>query len=592
MARSKRPDETADADADLERDATEHYRQLLAEPAPPRERHKWPPVLIGPTWQTTEDGRWLLPELTLGWGMLGWASTWLQNGRDEPWEYTLEQARALLWWYEVDDRGRFVNRDGVLQRLKGWGKDPFGATICAGEMLGPCRFSHFGDDGQPVGRDEPDAWIQTAAVSLEQTKNTMRLFPSLFTPEAKQKWHLQVLKRTVHAMDGTRIMEAVTSSPATLEGARATFLLLNETHHWDTSNDGHEMAAVIRRNAAKSPDGAARTLRITNAYDPAHDSVAQQDREAWEKAQAGGSLMTGLFYDSIEAPPEAPLSAEEAPHVARAIRGDSVWLDEVRIVQEILDTRNPPSQSRRFWYNQITAAEDAWLTPQHWDKLKDEARKLVDADPVVMFFDGSKSDDATGLVVVRLADGHVFKRGCWQRPPNTAEWTVPRDAVDGVVAETFEKYDVRGFFCDPGAGQDESGERYWDAYIDRWGNTYGKLLNIWATPTGDRRHAVMWDMASTLRQRIFTEACERVLADILAEAFTHDGDPTLRDHVRNCRRRPNGWGVSVGKEHRESSRKVDLAVCMIGARMLYRQWHALPKNKQRCLKRSGKAVFA
>jgi hypothetical protein len=77
-------------------------------------------------------------------------------------------------------------------------------------------------------------------------------------------------------------MQAVTSSPTTLEGARASFVLLNETHHWAANNDGHDMADVIERNATKSPGGTARTVRITNAYEPGEDSVAERDREAYE----------------------------------------------------------------------------------------------------------------------------------------------------------------------------------------------------------------------------------------------------------------------------------------------------------------------
>ena len=49
--------------------------------------------------------------------------------------------------------------------------------------------------------------------------------------------------------------------------------------------------------------------------------------------------------------------------------------------------------------------------------------------------------------------------------------------------------------------------------------------------------------------------------------FTHDGDPALRVHVHNAKRRPNQWGYSLGKVNRDSDRLVDLAVCMVGARL-------------------------
>ena len=399
-------------------DVIDWYRAELAKPAEfPWAGCEWEPKPIGPTWETTPDGHWLLPEASIGWEVFGWTGTRLQLTRGEPWRYTLEQARWVLWWFAVDESGQFLYRDAVFQRLKGAGKDPLLATLAAVEMLGPARFLEW-DGDLPVATDVSAAWIQLAAVSLEQTKNTTRLFPLLFTDEAKAEYGLRIGKEVIYALGDERMIQAVTSSPATLEGARATFTGMNETHHWLSNNDGHEMAAVVERNATKSADGAARTLAVTNAYEPSEDSVAQRTREAWELADAGGSLTSGLLYDSLEAPPEAPLSAEAAPAVVAAVRGDSFWLDTDRIVQSILDTRNPPSRSRRFWYNQITAAEDAWLDPQDFDSLAVPRDAAVAAgESIAMFFDGSKSDDATGLVGCRLSDGHVFTLGMWQRPP-------------------------------------------------------------------------------------------------------------------------------------------------------------------------------
>jgi hypothetical protein len=50
----------------------------------------------------------------------------------------------------------------------------------------------------------------------------------------------------------------------------------------------------------------------------------------------------------------------------------------------------------------------------------------------------------------------------------------------------------------------------------------------------------------------------------------HHGGARLVQHMKNARRREGRYGVSIGKEHRSSSRKVDLAVCAVGARMLWR----------------------
>lgn len=552
------------------------YEARLAKPAVlPWAGTAWPPVALGPTWQVDPaTGQWKLPTHTLGWEVLAFSGVTFQHAPGVPWRYTLEQARFVLWWYALDDHGRFAYRDGVLQRLKGWGKDPLGACLAAVEMIGPCRFGGWDSTGEPIAIDVPDAWVQIAAVSLEQTKNTMRIFPSLFTPEAVRQYRLAIGKEMIHGLSDTRLIQAVTSSPKTLEGARSSFVLRNETHHWLSNNEGHEMDAVIDRNVTKSADGAARALSITNAYEPSEDSVAQQAREAWEAIEAGRSIAGGIMYDSLEAPAKAPLSAAAAPEVVAAIRGDSVWLDVDRIVAAILDPRNPPSRSRRFWFNQITAAEDSWLMPQHVDAAADPELRIDLTDEVVLFFDGSKSDDATAVVGCRLSDGHVFTVGVWQRPAGAQGdgWVVNRHDVDQVVRAILDTHNVVAFWGDPSHTQDDDHTPFWENIIDGWHRDYHDRFTVWAvgTPGSTNGHSVMWDMAADRRQKSFTKSAERFVADITEGLITHDGHPALRQHLKNARRYPTRHGVSLWKGHRESSRKVDAAVCAVGARMLRR----------------------
>ena len=137
---------------------------------------------IGPTWQWANG--WTLPELSLGWGVLSWCGLWLRDKTGKPWQFTPEQARFVLWFYAVDEVGDFVFHSGVLQRLKGWGKDPVVACLSPAECFADVRFDRF-ENGRPVGREEPYAWVQIVAVSQEQTKNTFKLFPSLISPEAR-----------------------------------------------------------------------------------------------------------------------------------------------------------------------------------------------------------------------------------------------------------------------------------------------------------------------------------------------------------------------------------------------------------------------
>jgi hypothetical protein len=557
------------------------YREQLVRPAVfPWAGTGVEPLLLGPTWRT-DKGRWVLPDATIGWDVLGFAGCWLQHRRGVPWRFTLEQARFVLWWYAVDEHGRWLFDDGVIQRLKGWGKDPLLAVLCANELVGPARFLGW-DRGLPVAGDVEDAWVPVAATALAQTKTTFRLFPGLFSPEAVDEFGIVPGKEMVYAYGDARMIQAVTSSPTVLEGIRSSFTVRNETQHWLASNAGHDMADVIERNSVKSVDGAARVLAATNAPDPSTDSVGMRDREAWEDADAAGSTEgSRILYDSVEAPADAGLSVAEAQRVLQAVRGDSVWLDVDRVVRSILDPRNPPSRSRRFWFNQLHAAEDAWVSPIEFGPLArpelGRGRDLLMAEERaagrwVVFFDGSKSDDATGMVGCRLEDGHVVTLGMWQRPPKARGdgWLAPRAEIDERMADVFARLEVIGLWADPShTRDDETQERYWDDLIDGWHRRWRGQLQLWAVP-GKGGHSVMWDMTSPSRSAEFTAAAMRTTAEISAGQLSWDGDARLRIHVLNARRYPNRWGVSLWKGARESRRKIDLAVCMVGARMMRR----------------------
>jgi hypothetical protein len=576
---------------DLESDYREiedWYRDTLSRVTPPKGL-VWEPVKIGPTWQWTEKQGWLLPEASLGWRRLAWCGKWLQDADRQPWQFTPEQARFILWYDGLDEFGRWLYHSAVLQRLKGHGKDPVLACVSASACFGPVKFSHWQGD-IPIGTEDPVAWVQLVAVAQDQTQNTMKLFPSLFTEEAKRRYGIQIGRLNVWGLGDTVQIQAITSNPLTVEGGRPTQTGRNETQNWNTSNQGHEMAGAMEGNAAKSPHGAARSLDVCNAFRPGDDSVAERTRDAWETAQNAG-IDIGVLYDSLEAPPDAPLTLAAAPAVVRSIAGDSTWLDTApdgRIVKSIANTANPPSESRRKWYNQITATADAWMTPQWFDPCYRDEDPL-DGDSVLLFFDGSKSDDHTALSGCRISDGMIFPVGIWM-PKKTKlgglDVVIPvdRELVDKRVDEAMETWNVHGLWADVyGARDDETGERYWEPYADRWAKKYrARLSRLPAVKTGIKQHLVNWPMTDTgthLQQ--FTEACERTLSDIRDGLLFHNCPPptkpglgaTMRQHVMNARRRPNKFGIGIGKEHRESAKKIDAAVTMVGSRMMWHQFN-------------------
>lgn len=529
------------------------------------------PILLGPTWRKHLDGSWVLPEHTLGWQIAGWCAEYLRNDQGGPWKFTPEQLRFILWWYAVDGDGRFVYRKGVLQRLKGWGKDPLAAVMCLVELVGPSRFSHW-HAGEPVGVSHPQAWVQVAAVSRDQTRNTMTLFPGLMSDRFMQTYDIKAGAEIIRANGGRQRLEAVTSSYRALEGGRSTFVVLNETHHWIRGNNGDKMYETIDGNTTKKDS---RYLAITNAYLPNEDSVAEKMRKAHENILEGKAVDIGFLYDSIEAHPKTPLTPEALRIVLPKIRGDAVWLKVETIIQSVLDTTLSMARSRRMWLNQIIADEDALYGRAQWDPLVAEGVVLMPGDEIVLGFDGGKTDDATALVALRVADACAFLLAIEERPdgPQAEGWVVPRDRVDSAVHEAFRMFDVQGFYADVAL---------WESYISEWAQTYGEGLAVKAPG----RDAIGWDMRQSLK--LVTRAHERLVRAILDGKLKHNGDLTLRRHVLNARRRTNNYGVSFGKESPDSSRKVDAYAALM---LAHEALHDYLTRGKKTKKRTGRGYW-
>lgn len=507
-----------------------------------------PTIYHGPTWRRNEAGKWDLPERTLGWQVIGWISEYinLPKPKDNPHgtgKLTREQVRFLLWWYAVDDNGDFVFRTGVLQRLKGWGKDPVMAMLCLVEFVGPSRFSHWHPlTGEPVAMQTPDAWVQIAAVSREQTKNTVTLFPGYMTKKLVADYGIKPGSELWRAEGGKRRMEIVTSNPATIEGGRSTFVCLNETHHWTSSNRGVEMYDTIEGNVTKM---GGRWLAITNAYMPGQGSVAEILREAWEDVQEGRAYDVGMLYDSVEADPRAPMTPEAMRIILPKVRGDAGWLPVEDTIKSALNRARAVSKSRRMYYNQIVASEDAIYSDVEWKAIEDPDLELRPGDKIVLGFDGSKSRDATALVALRVKDQAAFLLGLWERPTGAEGegWTVDRAKVNSAVLGAVRRYKVVGMYADV---------REWESYIDDWHEAFGANLVVQASSTGN---AIAWDMRQGGAKP--TLAHERLVESVLEGKLKHNGDRALRRHVLNARRRENNYGLSFGKESGGSDKKVD-----------------------------------
>ncbi|PWH05203.1 terminase [Brachybacterium endophyticum] len=513
-----------------------------------------------------------VPEFTLGYEVLWWIEDNIRqpNGpmTGRPFEPTTGQARFILWFYAVDRDGRWLHNRGVRRLAKGSGKSPFAAVLALAELLGPVRVAQFDPDvpGGVIGMPVSMPLVQIAATSEKQTANTMRMVRAMAnkrTPLAK-KFGLDSGKTYIETPSGGKL-EQITSSEGSAEGAEVSFVIGDETEHWTPGMGGPGLMETLTQNAVKT---GSRVLETSNAWTPGAGSVAESTFEAWCEQQEGATWATqSILYDAVIAPPNTVLNDQPEPgevgltEALEAVYADCGWVDAGKIDairNQIWATNYPESRARRFFLNQPNAAENAWVTLQEWSVLAEPSRSLEDGEEIVLFFDGSKSNDHTALVGCCLSDGHVFTVGVWA--PERVTGVVNVAAVEGALARTFDRFTVLAFWADV---------REWESQVKTsWPEKYGEDLLLWAVPKGKEPAAIAWDMRSHAYP--FAEAAEMCFAEIQDGGFTHDGNWDTSRHIGNARVNETRGRFSIKKESPKSPNKIDAAVCVIGARMVYR----------------------
>lgn len=511
---------------------------------------------------------------TLGYIAIDWAERSLKqpNGPSagKPFRFTNDQVNFLLWAYALDEDARWLFNHLVRRLAKGSGKSPFAAAFTLIEFLAPVRLERFDDRelGGVRGRPVSMPLVQIAATAESQTSNTMR-FVRAFCPKNGQlarDYELDIGKTQIYKQpEGT--LEVITSSFTAAEGAQTTAAIGDETEHWLPSNQGPELMSTIVDNLTKT---GGRLMETANAWKPGIGSVAEASWDDWV-AQEEGRLQgeQRILYDARVAPADTDMSDPKSLRAAlEHVYRHCPWQDIDAVMGRIWRASAKPDDSKRKFLNRPTAPADSWLEEGRWGLLADPDVKVGPDEPIVLFFDGSKSRDATALVACRVSDGFVFvprqvtgEPTIWE--PDTSHDTddvVPVELVDLAVDHVFNTHRVVAFFGDV---------REWESFVKiTWPKRYGSKMKIKAQPTGKQPEIIAWDMRSRLFD--FTREVELVAQEIDDQMFAHDGNPVVARHIANMRRHPNRYGVSVGKESPDSAKKIDAGVCVIGARMVRR----------------------
>lgn len=538
---------------------------------------------------------------TLGYLVADWMEDYLLQPDTEevsPFIPTQEQLEFLVRLYRLDpSSGRRLVSRAVLSRPRGWGKSPFVAAIAIAEALAPVLCDGWDVNGQPVGvpwvsRRTP--LVQICATTDDQTANTWdAVLEMLRGSRAQEDYGVDPLDSFVALRRGR--IETRTSSGTSVKGARCVCAVMDQTETWLPGNRGPYLAQTLRNNASKL---GGITLETPNAFTVGQHSVAESTARFAEQVKSGKvkkEARASLLYDHRQAPLDTDLSSRAS--LIKGLRiayGDSAadpagclihepactpgWVDLERIATDFWNTDNDPVQMSADYLNQISAASDAYVSMPELRGIEKHDVRISSQEPITLGFDGSEGRkigiaDSTVLIGFSVTKRHFFKIGIWSQPDGPAGegWQPPRLEIEQTVRNTFEKFNVVGFYADASAG--------WAGDVKAWEARWGKRLKARISGNEPIRYP----------QRNVSATCEAfasLLSDIRGGRVSYDGDPQMTAHFLNARREARRAGyVLVKPVNDQDYSKID---AVWGAMFAYRagldavgKGESIPRTRRR-----------
>lgn len=506
-------------------------------------------------------------ERSLGWLAVWWIESFVVHGpgdvEGQPIVHGDEYTGFIVDCYSLDDEGGRLVDSSFISRPKGCNKSGLAAEIALFEALGPCRFDGWAkggetfkylgreyvyEPGEPMGRPVRYPVVRIMATEEGQTGNTYDMIYLNLTegPLSQLKaYGLDAGKTRTLLPEGGEIVPS-SSGAASKDGGKETFVVFDETHLYNT-NALRSMYKTVSRNLVKRRKSAGTWyIETTTMYAPGEDSVAERTYEYAQAIAAGKTKRSRMLYDHRWGDIKDLRVEDDLRKAIVEAYGDALeWVSLEGVVDDILDIRRDESESRRYFLNALTEASNAWLSPE-LISMNVSDQILFPGEQITLGFDGALTKDSTALVGCRVSDGHLFTIALEECPdgPAAREWMVDTELIDARVREAFEQYEVVGFFADP---------PYWQEYIDEWEREFGEVLQIKA----NNRSPIKW---WTKRDTQMSQALDRLKTALKLSTTSLADDPDMRRHFLNAREWNRRGGSVIGKETKNSPRKIDLAM--------------------------------
>lgn len=523
---------------------------------------------------------------SLGWFIIEIIEHFLVHGKGdllgEPARLVDETAEFVIDAYALDENGKRLYSSAFFSRAKGFAKSELAAFIAIVEAVFPCRFDRWAkggekftfmdfeyvfQPGEPIGREVVSPFIRCMATEETQVGN---VYDTIYYNLSEGGSVLsELFKRDDVALSRIRIpwtsgeIVPSTSSSASKDGGKETFVVFDETHLYDTPQL-RAMYETVSRNLRKRKKAEPWALETSTMFEPGAESIAEQTYEAagiLEEDKLVAADFLSVLFDHRWGFEETDFTDPES--IERALNeayGDFAEFQDMETkVADFFDPRKKQSDLRRYFLNQLVASDSAWIDPSVWEigKLSEEDYNedpLVPGDRIALGFDGSRGRkegvaDSTALVGVRLRDGLIFVLGLWEQPEGKAGegWEAPEDEINERVHEVFSEYGVVAFYADPAR---------WETVISKWEAKYRSRLKVKAKPA----KPISWYMNDRAKSAAAVDLFKNAMMD---KEVIHFEQNDLGKHIRNARAVKKRYGVTLYKPVGHEERKIDAAIAAV-----------------------------
>ena len=405
------------------------------------------------------------------------------------------------------------------------------------------RCDGFDAYGRPVGAPVTDPYIPLVAYTEEQSDELVYGALRVILEYSPLVDDFDIGLARIMRVGGDGKAVSLASAPDARDGARTTMQVFDETHRF-TLPRLKQAHRTMLANIPKRKLSDAWSLETTTAPAPGEGSVAEDTMDYARQVRDGKIADSRLFFFHRQASDNHDLTTPEGVRAAVIEASGPVaeWSDIDGIIEQWRDPTADRTYLERVWLNRLVRSADRAFDAEQWRALA-QPQDVPDGDLITLGFDGSRYNDATGIIATHVTSGYQWVVGVWEKPFGLDTWEVPVNEVEAAVKAVFERWDVWRMYADP---------PYWETWVAKWAGEFGaeRVMEWWTNRTKAMAYAI----------KSFANA-------ITSGELTHDGSPAYARHIGNAVRRELTLRDDTGatlwtmyKERPDSPHKIDLAM--------------------------------